>query len=54
MKKKASLRTQKIVRAIYLLSLAEVLSKNLVMKKLDNLLVKNYFAMCNGEYNPPS
>lgn len=41
MKKKVNPRTKKIVKAIYLLSLAEVLNKRLVMQKLDSLLVKN-------------
>lgn len=54
MKPKASRKTQKIVQAIYLASLADVLNKRLVMKRLETLLVKNHINKCGSEYNPPS
>lgn len=54
MRKKASHKTKKIVEAIYLMSLADVLNRRLVIEKLNNLLVKNHIDKCDGEYNPPS
>lgn len=54
MKKRASLNTQKLVKTIYLLSLAEVLHKRIVMHKLNDLMVKNCFSLCESKYNPPS
>ena len=54
MKKKVNLNTKKLVKAIYLLSLAEVLHKRIVMQKIDSLIIKNYFNLCKSKYNPPS
>jgi len=54
MKKQASPNVKKIVEAIYILSLAEMLHRRLVMQKLENLLVKNCIPMCDSKYNPPS
>jgi hypothetical protein len=53
-KKKQSFNTQQIVKAIYLLSLAEVLHKRIVMQKLNDLMVKNHYSLCKSKYNPPS
>ena len=52
--KKADLNTRKLVKAIYLMSLVEVLNHRLVMKKLDSLMIKNYMHLCSTKYNPPS
>ena len=42
MKKRVNLNTERLVKAIYLLSLAEVLHKKTVMQKLNSLMIKNY------------
>ena len=52
--KKANPNTRKLVKAIYLMSLAEVLNHRLVMRKLDKLMIKNCIHLCNTKYNPPS
>lgn len=55
MKQKAkNHNTQKFVKAIYLISLADILNRRLVMQKLDSLLIKNCIALCCDKYNPPS
>ena len=53
-KKKISPKTQKIVKAIYMLSLAEILHKRIVMHKLKDLMIKNCISLCESKYNPPS
>lgn len=52
--KKADPNTRKLVKIIYLMSLAEVLNHKLVMQKLDSLMVKNCMLLCDTKYNPPS
>jgi len=54
MKKRASHSTRKLVKAIYLMSLAEMLHKRLVMQRLNDLIVQNHIYLCDSEYNPPS
>lgn len=53
MKKRTNPNVKEIVEAIYLLSLAEILHRRLVMQKLEDLLVKNCIPMCESKYNPP-
>ena len=54
MERKTDPNVKKLVNAIYLLSLSEVLHRRLVMQKLDNLMIKNCIPMCDTKYNPPS
>lgn len=53
-KKKPNLNTQKMAKAIYLLSLAEMLHKRIVMQKLNDLIISNHISLCKSKYNPPS
>lgn len=55
MKRQAkNLNAQKLVKAIYLISLADILNRRLVMQRLDSLLIKNHIHMCGDKYNPSS
>jgi len=53
MKKQVNPNVKKLVEAVYLLSLAEMLHRRLVMQKMENLLIENCIPMCQSKYNPP-